>query len=219
MDRPCRSASRSSASLAARCAGGAALVGAALFASGNASAARDEFAVTVHAENQVETTFLTQDREPIQTCIGDCVVRLPRGSYRVEAAGDGVSRRTKRFEVDGEVRVDVRPGDRGTKNAGLALGITGGAVAVVSAFALMVASVETLCIDCTRSKQLDATPYLFVAGAGVVVSAIGWTLFGLSGTSVDVTAGHASAAWTAPRVAFGVAPTKGGAYGALGFAF
>lgn len=181
--------------------------------------------VDIHASSEVTTEILS-DGEPIRRCVGDCRLSLPRGGrYVVFADGPGMPSRKKRLSLDEPTRIDVDGGS----SAGRGLGLAGGiAFPVIGLVALVSSAFQNIGGNCSSSygssscSSHDSSNATIVAGV-IVAGTIGsWVLFGLSGTSIDVSStsrASASSATSAPRIAFGVAPTKGGAFGAVGLTF
>jgi hypothetical protein len=178
--------------------------------------------VDVHASPEV-TTEIRFDGEPVRRCIGDCRLSLPRGDpYVVFVDGPGMPSRKKRLSLDEPTRIDVEGGSSVGRGLGLAGGI---ALPVVAFVALMANALGSYRTDCGTSYGSsgcgphDNTGAYVVAGLAAAGTVGSWVLYAVSGTSVDAwstSRASAPSAARAPRVAFGVAPTKGGAFGTLG---
>lgn len=168
--------------------------------------------IEIHAEPRVRTSLLDRDRT-VHSCDGDCVLRVRPGIYRVRAEGDFPTR-TIRLGAGRDARLDVEPGDSTVKWGGLALGIVGTVTMFVGFIGLIATSG---CIDeCPSSHRTTA---LVLLGGGAAATAIGWVGFGTGGTHIEVGRRRAYPTAGPMPVAFGVVPTRGGAFGAIGFAF
>jgi hypothetical protein len=180
--------------------------------------------VDVHASSEVTTEFLYEG-EAIRRCVGSCTVSLPRGGrYVVFVDGAGMPSRKKRLSLDEPTRIDVEGGSSAGRGLGLAGGIAFPVVGLIALLSTVKLGEGGSCgssgsygnSTCSSNDNSGAA----VVAALVIGGTIGsWVLFGASGTSVDVSPASRTSAWSAPRVAFGVAPTKGGAFGTVGLTF
>ncbi len=181
--------------------------------------------VDVHASSEITTEFLYEG-EPVRRCIGSCTVSLPRaGRYVVFVDGAGMPSRKKRVTFDESTRIDVEGGSSAGRGFGLAGGIVFPAAGLL---ALLVYSAGNLGDGGSCSSTLNGGTSCAShdnGGAAVVAALViggtigSWVLFGASGTTIDVGPASRASAFSAPRVAFGVAPTKGGAFGTVGLTF
>jgi hypothetical protein len=171
-----------------------------------------EQTIEIRAEPGVHTSLLEGGRT-VRSCDGDCVMRVRAGSYRVRAEGDFPTR-TIRLGAGRDVRLEVEPGDSTVKWGGLATGIVGSTTVLVGLVSLMVVSI---CFDSCPSDRYNAP--LLVTGVGAALATVGWVGFGLGGTHIEVGAPDGGQRRGPGAFAFGVVPTRGGAYGAIGLTF
>lgn len=164
------------------------------------------------ADRRVSTT-VTRDGETIGTCVGDCVVRVPRGEYRALFDGDGVSSRSVTVVAAGRTHISVSAGDSDLRYGGLTVALVGTAAGLGGLGTAFLASA-----GCSGgcATPPDSSSLMILAGVGAVAAVTGWILFAAGGTDVRVEARRSGAE---TPVAFGIVPTRGGAFGTVGFAF
>lgn len=156
----------------------------------------------------------------VSSCTGNCTFNVYPGTYTIYVEESADARKGKKIvSVSGPTVVDVSPGSKSTRTTGLVLGIVGPVATFVGGIGLLVVaaerSVNDTTYDCTSYSGCTTntthndpsyTPWaiLFIGGIGATVA--GWVMFGSASTKIK-----ASPASGPPPVAFGVAPTKGGA--------
>lgn len=179
----------------------------------------------VRTEPRVSTIVTDGNHREIGRCVGRCVVRVPRGEYELHVDGEEVS--SKRFHLDAQGRtlVFVDPGDARTRWTGAALAITGGAAILIGLGGAVVTGLGCMGDSCHDygepnysgpDPSKEGRPYLIVAGVGAVATLTGLILYAAGATGVEV---RPAAAAPPVRLSFGIAPTRGGAFGALGLTF
>jgi hypothetical protein len=158
------------------------------------------------------------DGRPIANCTGNCTFRVPPGQYLIEVDGNDSLRAGKKVvNVSGHTVVDVSPGSKSTRTAGLALGIVGPVALFVGLVGAVVVAADNNDKDfecrtgyACESKS-DATAYVLLMLAGAGATTAGWIMFGTSSTKIRPSLG---APQTMPTVAVAAIPTRhGGAFG------
>jgi hypothetical protein len=159
------------------------------------------------------------DGRPIAACTGNCTFRVPPGQYLLEVDATSDLRAGKKIiNVGGPTIVDVSPGSKGTHTTGLVLGIIGPVAIFAGLIGAVVVAAENSTTDfecsssssysssCNKEKS-SATPWLLLLAGGIGATTAGWIMFGTSNTKIKPGPGVAPT----PAVAWGVAPTNGGA--------
>jgi hypothetical protein len=170
--------------------------------------------VEVRARPSVETSFVA-DGETFQRCTGNCSFNAPLGRrYRVHASGEGVPEATSDVVFDRATRIEVVPGDTSARAVGLVIGIAG-TIMAISAAVLIVGNGP---LGNPKSDANTWGGYLMLGG--LVATPIGWGLLGgYLRTRVSVVHPGPVGAHAAGTARFAVAPTRGGAFGAMTFDF
>jgi hypothetical protein len=160
------------------------------------------------------------DGRPIANCTGNCTFHVPPGQYVIEVDGNDTLRAGKKVvNVSGHTVVDVSPGSKSTRTAGLALGIAGPVALFVGLIGAVIVAADNNDKDfdcrtgystCDTSRS-DATAYVLLMIAGAGATTAGWIMFGTASTKIRPSLG---APQTMPSVAMAAIPTRhGGAFG------
>jgi hypothetical protein len=160
---------------------------------------------------------------PIHACRNPCRVLLPRGEYRVQVAGRPEQiEGDRRIEVTADTRARFSLPDRGARTGGLALGITGSALAAVGMLVVLLTRWDDYCDACGRDGPDERKPVGLYVGVsmvivGAVLTPVGWSQFARNRKPrIDQRPlGGAPRKAAEPRIGIGVVPIAGGA--AAGF--
>ncbi len=159
---------------------------------------------------------LTRDGAVVATCVGDCTMQVPIGTYVFESDETEEYRRgKKKVVISGPTTIDVSPGSRSTHTTGLVTGIVGSVAIVGGTIGLVLTAAADTCRsrhDTCSAGSPNYAPWLLTIVAGAALATAGWITFGTSGTRVRATP-YASA------VSFGAAPLPGGGFFGATLAF
>jgi hypothetical protein len=162
----------------------------------------------------------------IRRCASDCAFAVPAGRYRLRVIGaDGRILGVHRVAVQEPARWFVSPADTKARSEGLAMGITGSALALggLMATALWFLSAGCTQGDCVEHRDTFRTVGevgLIALTAGAILTPIGWSQFARNkGPSLEVQPGLSSPAGGLGSLRFGAAPTAHGAAFAAAFSF
>jgi hypothetical protein len=151
--------------------------------------------VSVDAGERSFIVFGDEERR-VAECDGQCQFWALPGTYRVRLVKDAHEEETSvSMHLRNPGSYHLKVGDAGTRNAGLALGITGSSVFVVGALVAFVGVLELGCTydDATGvSSGSCSTPSsvyygLAAMGVGAGVASLGFVLFGTNHTGFHYT--------------------------------
>lgn len=160
------------------------------------------------------------DDEEVARCVGRCSLRLPEGRYLLHVDGEHVTSKTIEVTAARSTRVFVEPGDARLRGWGSGLMIAGALSTLVGLGGVAESSMGCIQDNCHDGGHSDAETHawLGVAAIGAAATITGIVLFASGSTDHDVQSMGDGRA-TMPRASFGVAPIRGGAFGALTVAF
>lgn len=174
----------------------------------------DTVPVDVHSEDpSIRHSIRTREGVTFASCVGKCTMFVPPGDYVFESSETETLRAGKsELSVRGYTAVDVLPASKTVRAGGVTLGVLGLVAAAVGGSLFYEEwNKEVSCErDCSSPSY---GPSIATIVGGVVVSTVGWVMFGRASTEVRV---QDSAR---VPVSFAALPLPGGASAALTWAF
>ena len=153
------------------------------------------------APEPVEHRLVTIDGTVLGSCMGNCTFQVPPGTYVLESGEtDELRAGRQKIVVTGPTMVDVKPGNKGKRTTGLALGIAGPVLVFVGLVGTMVVAIQREDIDfdcrvsgdrCNETKP-SYTPWVLSMVGGAAATTWGWIMFASNGTKIR-TSGYAPA--------------------------